>query len=70
MSGSVSAPARSACNPAILHIGWDEDRYCPNGLFELTPKGGKREVYKPLAEELARLQTLIPAMQPALSTAV
>jgi hypothetical protein len=60
--------------PVISHIGWDEDRYCPNGLFELTPKGGRREVFKPLAEELARLQAQIaariPPMQPALSAAV
>ena len=45
--------------PVISHIGWDEDRYCPNGLFELQPKHGRREVYRPLAEELARLQALV-----------
>ena len=45
--------------PIISHIGWDEDRYCPNGLFELQPKHGRREVYRPLAEELARLQVLV-----------
>ncbi len=40
--------------PVISHIGWDEDRYCPNGLFELHPKAGRREVYPPLADELTR----------------
>lgn len=46
--------------PVISHMGWDEDRYCPNGLFEMVPKQGRREVYRPLAEELARLQALVP----------
>lgn len=41
--------------PVISHIGWDEDRYCANGLFELNPRHGRREVHRPLAEELARL---------------
>jgi hypothetical protein len=45
--------------PVISHIGWDEERYCPNGLFELQPRHGRREVYCPLAEELARLQALV-----------
>lgn len=45
--------------PVISHIGWDEDRYCANGLFELQPKHGRREVYRPLAEELARLNALV-----------
>lgn len=45
--------------PIISHIGWDEERYCPNGLFELQPRHGRREVYRPLAEELARLQALV-----------
>lgn len=45
--------------PIISHIGWDEERYCPNGLFELQPRHGRREVYRPLAEELARLQAQV-----------
>jgi beta-glucosidase/6-phospho-beta-glucosidase/beta-galactosidase len=45
--------------PVISHIGWDEERYCPNGLFELQPRHGRREAYRPLAEELARLQALV-----------
>lgn len=42
--------------PVISHIGWDEDRYCANGLFELEPKHGRRVVHQPLAEELRRQQ--------------
>lgn len=49
--------------PVLSHIGWDEDRYCPNGLFELHPKGGRREVYKPLAEELVRLNAQVRASE-------
>jgi hypothetical protein len=58
--------------PVISHIGWDEDRYCANGLFELQPKAGRREVYRPLAEELARLNQLVQAggAVPRLSAAV
>ena len=40
--------------PVLSHMGWDEDRYCPNGLFELEPKHGRRVVHAPLAEELRR----------------
>jgi hypothetical protein len=42
--------------PVLSHMGWDEDRYCPNGLFELEPKHGRRVVHQPLAEELRRQQ--------------
>ncbi|MGG5810798.1 hypothetical protein [Falsiroseomonas sp. CW058] len=45
--------------PVLSHLGWDEDRYCANGLFELQPKGGRREVHRPLAEEIARLQAQV-----------
>jgi hypothetical protein len=47
--------------PVISHIGWDEDRYCENGLFELQPKHGRRQVFAPLAAELARLQASLAA---------
>ena len=40
--------------PVLSHMGWDEDRYCPNGLFELEPKHGRRLVHAPLAAELRR----------------
>jgi beta-glucosidase/6-phospho-beta-glucosidase/beta-galactosidase len=50
--------------PILNHPGWDDDRYCPNGLFCGMTPGGARTVYKPLAAELARQQSLF--MQPAL----
>lgn len=47
--------------PVISHVGWDEDRYCENGLFELTPLHGRRQIYRPLAEELVRLRAQVAA---------
>lgn len=56
-AAEAGVPVHGVClYPVISHMGWDEDRYCPNGLFELTPRHGRREVYRPLAEELTRLQ--------------
>lgn len=44
--------------PILNHPGWADDRYCPNGLFCGVEPGGARNVYKPLAAELARQQRL------------
>lgn len=58
-------PMEGAClYPVLSHMGWDEDRYCPNGLFELAPKHGRRVVHQPLAEELKRQQAEMAAMVP------
>lgn len=56
----AGVPMHGVClYPVISHIGWDEDRYCANGLFELHPRHGRREVHRPLAEELARLNAMV-----------
>ncbi|WP_342449501.1 glycoside hydrolase family 1 protein [Falsiroseomonas frigidaquae] len=56
-AAAAGVPVQGVClYPVISHYGWDEDRYCANGLFELTPLHGRRQVHRPLAEELARLQ--------------
>ena len=47
--------------PVISHLGWDNDRYCPNGLFEMQPVRGRRPVDGPLAKELARQTALFEA---------
>jgi hypothetical protein len=47
--------------PVLSHLGWDDDRYCPNGLFELEPRHGRRVVYAPLAEELRAQQQAFEA---------
>ena len=47
--------------PVLSHPGWEDDRYCPNGLFETTVRDGRREVHQPLAAELAEQQRLMGA---------
>ena len=45
------------------HPGWDDDRYCPNGLLEMEPRhGGRRPVHAPLALELRRQQAEFAAL--------
>lgn len=48
--------------PVVSHLGWDDDRYCPNGLFELEAPGGVRPRHAPLAEELRRQRALFDEM--------
>jgi hypothetical protein len=57
---AAGVPVEGIClYPVLSHPGWDDDRYCPNGLFEMQPKHGRRQVYRPLAEELARLNAVL-----------
>jgi hypothetical protein len=53
-------PVEGVClYPVLSHPGWDDGRYCPNGLFEMEPHhGGRRPVHAPLAAELRRQQDL------------
>jgi hypothetical protein len=54
---SAGVPVEGIClYPVLSHMGWDEERYCANGLFELAPRHGRRPVHAPLAEELRRQQ--------------
>lgn len=39
--------------PILSHLGWDDDRHCPNGLFEAFGPDWPRTPYGPLADELA-----------------
>jgi hypothetical protein len=56
----AGVPVEGIClYPILSHAGWDDDRYCPNGLFELEEMDGKRRVDGPLAAELARQQALM-----------
>ena len=48
--------------PIMSHMGWDEDRYCPNGLFEMEPRHGRRLVHAPLAQELSRQRAEFAAL--------
>ncbi len=49
--------------PIVNHPGWEDDRHCYNGLFDYADDRGVRAVYEPLAEELARQQENIKALQ-------
>ena len=40
--------------PVVNHPGWDNDRHCYNGLWDYADENGKREIYRPLADELRR----------------
>lgn len=54
---AAGTPVEGLClYPVLSHPGWDDDRYCPNGLLELEPLHGRRPVHAPLAAELRRQQ--------------
>ena len=56
-------PVEGVClYPVLSHPGWDDDRYCPNGLLEMEARDGRRLEYAPLAAELRRQQHLLTAM--------
>ncbi|SDE56961.1 glycoside hydrolase family 1 protein [Belnapia rosea] len=52
-------PVEGIClYPVLSHPGWDDDRYCPNGLLEMEVRAGRRVEHAPLAAELRRQQHL------------
>ena len=62
-------PVEGLClYPVVNHPGWDDDRHCYNGLWDYADERGGREIYEPLAAEIARQQTLFaatPGTEPA-----
>lgn len=48
--------------PVLSHLGWDDDRHCPNGLFTGFGKDSERLTYEPLATELAEQLQRFEAM--------
>jgi beta-glucosidase/6-phospho-beta-glucosidase/beta-galactosidase len=44
--------------PIIDYPGWGDDRHCYSGLWGYADDDGEREIYEPLAEELAHQQQL------------
>ncbi len=41
--------------PIVNHPGWDDNRHCRNGLWDYPNEKGEREIYAPLAEEIAQI---------------
>jgi hypothetical protein len=63
---AAGVPVAGIClYPVLSHIGWDDARHCPNGLFEAFGGGTPRTVYAPLADELARQQARFGTLRPA-----
>jgi len=53
----AGVPIHGIClYPVVNFPGWDDDRHCHNGLWDYADERGTREVYRPLADELARQQ--------------
>jgi beta-glucosidase/6-phospho-beta-glucosidase/beta-galactosidase len=56
-------PVQGLClYPIVNHPGWDDDRHCHNGLWDYPDASGNREIYQPLARELASEQRLLEAL--------
>ncbi|UQN09937.1 beta-glucosidase [Deinococcus sp. QL22] len=46
-------PVEGVClYPILNHAGWDDDRPCPNGLWDGCGPQGERHIYAPLLHEL------------------
>jgi len=56
-------PVHGVClYPIVNHPGWEDERHCYNGLFDYADDRGHREVFEPLALELARQQQFADAI--------
>jgi beta-glucosidase/6-phospho-beta-glucosidase/beta-galactosidase len=61
---AAGVPIEGLClYPIVNHPGWEDDRHCYNGLFDYADEKGRREVYEPLAQELARQFANVAALQ-------
>lgn len=49
--------------PILNHPGWDDERHCYNGMFDYADTSGKRDVYLPMAAELAYQQHRLEAIR-------
>lgn len=51
---TLGVPVYGIClYPIVNHPGWADDRHCHNGLWDYADNSGQREIYPPLAEEIA-----------------
>ena len=57
LARNKGVPIEGLClYPILNHFGWDDDRPCENGLLEQWTEHGRRGVYKPLADAIAKLR--------------
>jgi hypothetical protein len=49
--------------PIFNHTGWDDNRLCPNGMFDGMAPEGARTLYQPMAAELSRQEALLARPQ-------
>jgi len=50
---SLGIPVHGIClYPILNHPGWEDDRYCCNGLFDYADEFGNREIHMPLAKAI------------------
>lgn len=55
----LGVPLEGICwYPIVNHPGWEDDRHCPNGLWDYADEAGDREIHAPLARELERQQRI------------
>jgi hypothetical protein len=60
---STGVPVEGLClYPILNHPGWDDDRHCHNGMFDYADSRGRREVFRPLADELVRQEEIIASI--------
>ncbi|WP_394270278.1 glycosyltransferase [Qipengyuania sp.] len=59
-------PVEGIClYPVLGHVGWDDERYCPNGPIDMTADG-QRTIHSPSRAAIARVRrTLEGAVEPA-----
>ena len=56
---AAGVPIEGLClYPIIDYPGWGDDRHCYTGLWGYADDEGRREIYQPLADELAHQQQL------------
>ncbi len=48
--------------PILCYPGWEDDRYCPSGLWDYASSQGERTIYEPLATTLAEQQQRVQAV--------
>jgi glycosyltransferase involved in cell wall biosynthesis len=52
---AAGIPVEGIClYPIIDHVGWDDGRDCPSGLFRNRREAGRRAVHDPLADAISR----------------